>query len=60
MAKQKIHLRDPKVPIAPLCCCNRDLQLTDDPDQVTCGNCLRMMERERMRGERQGHEKEKG
>ena len=60
MAKQKIHLRDPHVFQAPLCCVNPNLQLTENPSQVTCGNCLSMMERGRMRGKRQEHEKEKG
>lgn len=42
-----IHLRDPDVPKVSLCFDQRlqKWQLTDDPKQVTCGRCRRMMER---------------
>lgn len=53
----KMHLRDPKVPRTPLCCVNPGLALTDNPHEVTCGNCLRMMERERRVNERRELEK---
>lgn len=60
MKNPKIHLRDPHVPAAPLCCVNTRLQLTEKPDEVTCGNCLRMMERERQLRERREHERKEG
>lgn len=43
---RKIHLRDPQIPKASLCFDVRlqDWQLTDDPKQVTCGRCRRIME----------------
>jgi len=54
MLKTKIHLRDPKFSGLPLCTVPPgpwpEERLTDDPKQVTCGRCLRMIER------RQKHE----
>jgi len=42
-----IHLRDPEIRKVSLCFDQRlqDWQLTDDPKQVTCKRCRRMMER---------------
>ena len=60
MAKQKIHLRDPRVFQAPLCCVNPNLQLTENPSQVTCGNCLNMMYRRRISEEQRERKREKG
>ena len=60
MAKQKIHLRDPHVFQAPLCCVNPNLQLTENPSQVTCGNCLSMMDRRRRSEEQRARKREKG
>lgn len=41
----KVHLSDPYVPAVPLCCVKAGLAVTDKPEEVTCGNCLRMMKR---------------
>ncbi|MBA7639536.1 hypothetical protein ES703_47195 [subsurface metagenome] len=54
MIRTKIHLRDPNFRRLPFCTVSPgpwpDARLTDDPKQVTCGRCLRMIER------RQKHE----
>lgn len=48
--ERKIHLRDPGIPnpMVSLCFDQRVQkgQLTDDPNQVTCGRCQRMMKRQ--------------
>jgi len=48
---RKMHLRDPRLPQMAI---HYDVniqawQLTDDPKQVTCGRCRRMMERREKR-----------
>lgn len=45
--KRHMHLRDPGIRKVSLCFDQRlqDWQLTDDPKQVTCKRCRRMMER---------------
>ena len=43
--ERKIHMRDPYVSAAPLCSVCAGLPLTDIREEVTCGNCLRMLAR---------------
>ena len=49
MLVKKVHLRDKNIPRIPIHYLIRSpkLQLTDDPEAVTCGTCLRMMKRQR-------------
>jgi len=44
----KIHLRDPRVPRTAIhfMLNLQDWQLTDDPKQVTCKTCIRMIKRQ--------------
>ena len=43
----KVHKRDPNISQAPLCsvCYLPEERLADDNEKVTCGRCLRMIER---------------
>jgi len=46
----KIHLLDPGMPEdvpAPLCTVRLGLSVTKNPEEVTCRNCLRMLERQK-------------
>jgi len=48
--KGKIHLLDPAMPEdvpAPLCTVRLGLSVTKNPEEVTCGNCLKMLKRQK-------------
>jgi len=50
--KGKIHLLDPDMPEdipAPLCTVHLGLLVTNNPEEVTCRNCLKMLERQKKR-----------
>ena len=56
--KGKIHMQDPGMPKdirAPLCTVCLGLLVTNNPSEVTCKSCLRMLERRRKWQEKNKH-----